>query len=121
MKVVYARADKVPDNLKRHFKQDKVYNAHDANEQTFWLIGENGTRYQQAWGDNYGIHWTRLEYPYRDPEAVEALIEAAGALMKRYGYENRCKGGAWSVHSDESLAVKQALARLSPDDGEIKA
>ena len=79
MTTVYACADKVPDFMKRFFKEGVKYLTTNANSKWFSVVAENGILSRQSWSPKHGvIHWTRIEYPFRDSEAVEALIKAVG-------------------------------------------
>lgn len=97
MKVVYARADKVPEDCD-YITEGKLYLAtydRDLPAFLFWIICDNGDATLCHWDKDEHAVWQRLEYPYRDPQAVEALIEAARVL--------------------DLVEVGKALARLSPD------
>ncbi len=92
MKVVYARADKVPEDCD-YITEGKLYPVvTEFGERKFVITCDSGGDASFVWDGVWSFQ--RLEYPYRDPEAVEALIEAARVL--------------------DLAEVGKALARLSP-------
>jgi hypothetical protein len=111
MEVVYAKALSVPDKGEAFFTEGREYIAHVVDAKGFYAFADDGAPFYQKWGPSCesSIIWQRLEYPYRDPEAVEALIAAAED---------------WRGHDEIEeyvMGIDAALARLSPDDGEVKA
>jgi hypothetical protein len=84
MKVVYARADKVPDDCDYITEGDEFPALNDDGE--FFEIGRpDDENLVCAWKNcAHGIHWTRLDLPYRDPQAVEDLIASARKLAEAY-------------------------------------
>ncbi len=102
MKVVYARADKVPNtDNQRQFTETRYYPCTDHGD-WFAADDDNGKPCLRDWGEYNGWHWTRIEHPYRDPKAVEDLIAAVE------------EGLAHGFTASRWIDVNATHARLSP-------
>jgi len=112
MKVVYARADKVPEDCD-YITAGKLYPVQEMNFY-FRFTCDDGSQTTSEWRGRAGILWTRIEYPYRDPEAVEALIAAARKILAELHAINICLVDPVAKKAFASIINDQtdALARL---------
>lgn len=113
--IVYARADVVPDDcdyitVGKHYRVVGLL-----TRLSFILTDDKGGQDVYLWSGTF-FKFTRVEYPVRDPEVVEALIKTLqwyAEPVLAYAL-TQSKEPRSAVHEDGGKRARVALALLEP-------
>jgi len=108
--VVYARADKVPEDCD-YITEGKLYPVNESGD-AFEIKCDDGIVIVAHWHGSHGVTWIRIGYPYRDPKAVEDGINALQKVAENCRYHRNAHLTSTQLMEMLITIVEPALARL---------